>query len=370
MFGAAVRSSRRAGLSGAARYGSGYSRVLVVVKHTPYESYSQLRLRGKAPKALRWERLRDRHDSHQACVRELCELIRREVPDPGSVSVVSRDDLGRQHLDGVDLLVAVGGDGTVLSATHFVDSQTKGGEWGTGPAVLGVNSDPTRACERVEASGPGRVIPDERRSFGALCFAAANTLQDIVPKVLRGELDHAIQRRHRIAVTVRGTLSETRLPPALNDILVSHPSPAAVSRFRLDAVRNDAPGVPSATGAADEFSFNAWSSGLWVATATGATGVMASAGGDAAVDAKSPDLQFLVREHLIGENDDVAFVRAKSHGFIDTSHHLKLRWNSQYGAVYIDGHHTRFDLELGDQIFVSSHASPLRIFARDAAERV
>ena len=35
----------------------GYKRVLVVVKFTPYEAYTQLKLQGKAPKALRWERL-------------------------------------------------------------------------------------------------------------------------------------------------------------------------------------------------------------------------------------------------------------------------------------------------------------------------
>ena len=74
----------------------------------------------------------------------------------------------------------------------------------------------------------------------------------------------------------------------------------------------------------------------------------------------------MVREHLVGENDDVAFVREKSHGFVDQNHHLQLRWNSQHGKVYVDGHHTTHDLELGDQIFISSHATPLRIFSHSA----
>ena len=151
------------------------------------------------------------------------------------------------------------------------------------------------------------------------------------------------------------------MPPALNDILIAHPSPAAVSRFRLDRLRNDFCPSPDDP---DEFSFNVWSSGLWVSTPTGATGVMASAGGDMGVDVNSRDLQYLVREHLVGENDDVAFVRDKSHGFVDEEHHLKVRWNSQHGRVYIDGHHTAFDLELGDQVLVSSHAAPLRIFSQ------
>ena len=35
---------------------------------------------------------------------------------------------------------------------------------------------------------------------------------------------------------------------ATDDVLIAHPSPGAVSRFRLDRARNDAPGVPSAAG--------------------------------------------------------------------------------------------------------------------------
>ena len=336
----------------------GFKRVLVVVKFTPFESYSQLKLQGKAPKALRWDRLKERHANHQACVEQVVAVAKREAD---SVSVVSRDELSRHHVDDdVDLLISVGGDGTVLSSAHFVDSQTNtGNETPRGPVILGVNSDPTRAHERLGACS--RTV-DERRSYGALCFASARNLEDVVPRAIRGELDAAIQRRHRLAVTIRGSLSETRMPPALNDILVAHPSPAAVSRFRLDRLWNDAPNLPS-TDDPDEFSFNVWSSGLWVSTPTGATGVMASAGGDMGVDVNSRDLQYLVREHLVGENDDVAFVRDKSHGFVDAEHHLKLRWGSQQGRVYIDGHHESFDLELGDQVLVSSHATPLRIFS-------
>ncbi|KAH8053505.1 hypothetical protein JL722_9343 [Aureococcus anophagefferens] len=92
---------------------SGYKKVLVVVKHTPYEAYTQLRLQGKAPKALRWERLLDRHESHRACVEELCAIARRE------------------------------------------------------------------AHERCGACAKSS---DERRSYGALCFAKADNMEDLVPR--------------------------------------------------------------------------------------------------------------------------------------------------------------------------------------------
>ena len=87
-----------------------------------------------------------------------------------------------------------------------------------------------------------------------------------------------------------------------------------------------------------------------------------SAGGNTRVDVRSDTLQYLVREHLIGENDDVTFSKAMSHGVVDSEHQLVLRWNSQHGAVYVDGHHTHFPIELGDEIIISSRAAPIRIF--------
>ncbi len=56
-----------------------------------------------------------------------------------------------------------------------------------------------------------------------------------LPKFLSGEVTPAL--RTRIQCLVRSTYAETRLPPALNDILLAHPIPAVVSRFRLSRCR-------------------------------------------------------------------------------------------------------------------------------------
>ena len=47
-------------------------------------------------------------------------LRRHDLP----FSYVNRVELDRQHLSDVDLVIAVGGDGTVLSAAHFLDHGT------------------------------------------------------------------------------------------------------------------------------------------------------------------------------------------------------------------------------------------------------
>ena len=139
-----------------------FRRLLVVIKQTAYEEYSQVRvlvrfpayiwlvtfrpiischvfniialqlkLRGQAPKALRWKRLESRYNSHRECVESLLSILKANNV---KYSYVNRVELDRQHLADVDLIVAVGGDGTVLSAAHFLDH-------GTIP-LLGINSDP------------------------------------------------------------------------------------------------------------------------------------------------------------------------------------------------------------------------------------
>ena len=52
---------------------------------------------------------------------------------------IERNDLSQPIRD-IDILVMVGGGGTLLQATHFLDGQIP---------VLGVDSDPTQAKEVV-----------------------------------------------------------------------------------------------------------------------------------------------------------------------------------------------------------------------------
>ena len=133
-------------------------------------------------------------------------------------TTVGREDLDRQHLSNVDLVITVGGDGTVLSSSHFLDSSIP---------LLGINSDPTKA-EDFNV----RKKSDERRSFGALCCCTADNMHIALRRILEGV--HLPEARQRIQCIVEGSLKEVKLMPALNDLLIAHPSPAAVSRFRLD----------------------------------------------------------------------------------------------------------------------------------------
>lgn len=69
-------------------------------------------------------------------------------------------ELDRQHLADVDLVVAVGGDGTVLSSAHFLDH-------GTIP-LLGINSDPMQSTE--EKSVKNKKSDERRYGYSASVF--------------------------------------------------------------------------------------------------------------------------------------------------------------------------------------------------------
>ena len=173
-----------------------------------------MKAQGKAPVALRWERLRNRYDTHKQCVESVVKIL----TDLGaSCTVIGREEMYRGSLVDKDLVVAVGGDGTVLNASSFLDETIP---------MLGVNSDPSRPEELGLTQKK-----DERRSRGALCAATANDIDAVLPRIINGE--HPPGVRQRIRCIVRSTYTETKLPPSLNDILIAHPIPAAVSRFRI-----------------------------------------------------------------------------------------------------------------------------------------
>ena len=213
-----------------------FNNILIVVKQTPYEQYLQLKAQGKAPVALRWERLKNRYNVHKTCVDDVTSII----DNIGiKYTIIGREELHRESLLGRDLVIAVGGDGTVLNTASFMDDSIP---------VLGVNSDPTR-IEEVK----GNEKKDERRSRGALCGISACTVHATLPQILYGDIIPGV--RSRIQCLVRSAHTETRLPPSLNDILVTQPVPAAVSRFRLALCKGKVRPSYEITTSEDEVSY-------------------------------------------------------------------------------------------------------------------
>lgn len=320
-----------------------------------------MKLRGQAPKALRWQRLESRYKAHKQCVTDLLEYLSQFTPDGLTFSCVNRAELDRQHLADVDLVLAVGGDGTVLSSAHFLDH-------GTIP-LLGINSDPHVSKEELMVQKKS----DERRSHGALCMCTSVDMTDELALVLFG--GGTLHTRTRIRCKVKSTFSETRLVPALNDLLIANPSPAAVSRYRMGFMKVVPEGALPETmyGTITRFggktfdivnSLNVWSSGMWICTATGSSAAMAAAGGQP-MDPDAEDLQYLIREHMIERQAlEMGITDEINNGIIESGERLHIRWNSQKGRIFIDGSHLTHNLELGDEVMIDNRAPPLQIFAQ------
>lgn len=80
--------------------------------------------------------LQDRHVVHEQTVRTCRDILSRRQADI-QFEMHLRDELQSPIRD-VDLVITVGGDGTLLQASHYLDSSIP---------VLGVNSDPTQTDE-------------------------------------------------------------------------------------------------------------------------------------------------------------------------------------------------------------------------------
>ncbi|KAH0986460.1 hypothetical protein GBA52_013637 [Prunus armeniaca] len=178
--------------------------------------------------------LDNRRKVHKDAI-NICQNILHHKPVEWK-SIV-RNNLSQPIRD-VDLVVTVGGDGTLLQGSHFIDDSVP---------VLGVNSDPTQPEEVEKLSNE----IDANRSTGYLCGATVNNFEQVLDSILR---DRAI-------------------PSKLTRISVSW---------------DDQPCAPLA---------HSRSSGLRVSTAAGSTAAMLSAGGFL-MPILSQDLQYMVREPI------------------------------------------------------------------------
>ncbi|KAH0449953.1 hypothetical protein IEQ34_020645 [Dendrobium chrysotoxum] len=234
-----------------------------------------------------------------------------------------------QPIRGVDLVVTVGGDGTLLQASHLLDNSIP---------ILGVNSDPTQPQEVDELCDEF----DATRSTGYLCAATVANFEQILEEVLEGK--NKPFELARISVK----LNDRPLPTfALNDVLISHPCPATVSRFSFRVKYNNQKGSSLV---------NCRSSGLRICTAAGSTAAMLSAGGFP-MPISSSELQFMVREPISPRAVDFPLL----HGLLKSNQSMHISWYGKEGTIYIDGSHLFFPIRHGDIVEISANAPHLKV---------
>ena len=247
------------------------------------------------------------HEHHERAMELVCDALKER-----SLEATWRYDLGGIEPDDFDLVITVGGDGTVLHASHSI---------GDTP-VLAINSSPETSVGYFTAGGAGEFAP-------------------LLDRVLEGSLD--CQRLFRMEVKVNGEVVNTRV---LNDALFSHDCPASTTRYELRC---------------SEGTEAQLSSGVWVATAAGSTAAVRAAGGRR-MRAGSRMLQFAVREP--GPFGGAVFPTLPdlTKGFVRRDDTLSIRSMTPAAKIWIDGPHVVVPVEFGDIITFSGGAGPLNLF--------
>jgi len=239
----------------------------------------------------------------------LQEALARLGVAPATVSVDAIDARARRALAGARLVISVGGDGTLLTASH----------WITGAALLGVNSAP-------------------RSSVGYLTLTRRAILARDLARIARGTL--LPQVVDRIEAEIEGQ----RLPPALNDVLIAHEQPAATSRYQLRLGRRRE---------------DQRSSGLWVSTAAGSTAGIRSAGGTP-MPLAARRLQFRARELYRARGRGAATLES---GFVEEGQELVVESAMEAGWLFVDGAREATRFPFGTRATFRLAEQPLLLFA-------
>ena len=185
-----------------------------------------------------------------------------------------------------DLLISIGGDGTFLEVSHYVE----------GAPLLGINSDP-------------------ENSVGFFCFSDRHNFIKVFNNL--EVIKHT--KLNRLELEINGKKIKERV---LDDILIAHNNPAAVTRYELST---------------KDYSEKGKGSGLLICTAAGSTAFMYSEDGKL-MDINSDEMQFLQR----GKRD-------KQPRF---TKELYVRSCTRQGKIFIDGPHKSYDFTLGDEVYI------------------
>lgn len=283
-------------------------RVIVVAKRTSYQRFveeegdprASLLVKQKDPAVKSWL---DSHAEHQRTL----EVVTSELERVGARSLVLRRAHAAFDASDAALVIAVGGDGTLLAASHNLDSVP----------ILGVNSAPNY-------------------SVGFFCAATRKDFRRHLEQALLGKLRSV--SLSRMSVSLNGRMRSKRV---LNDTLYCHDSPAGTSRYILHIGRT---------------SEEQRSSGIWIGPPAGSTAAQRSAGGRI-LPLASRQLQVVVREPYSPRGKKNALARA----IIKPRQRVTVVSKMDDSSLFVDGPQRKIAVQLGDEIEFALSDTPLNV---------
>jgi NAD+ kinase len=282
-------------------------RVLVIYKKSTYQLMVRERKNTRAQALLARkdravERLIAAHEDHVNTIQEARTLL-----DKLGVDATFRYRADEERTEGFDLVITLGGDGTLLRASHLVGKQP----------MLAINTAP-------------------QDSVGYFCGGTKDNLEETLVAALAGKLPST--ELTRMQIQIDGEVVSRRV---LNDVLFSHECPAATTRYLIQH------------GAIEE---EHKSSGLWVGPAAGSTAAQRSAGGRV-LPPTSTQLQYVVREPYMPNGTRYRLTK----GLINAGDVLRITSKVHGALLYVDGPHLLFNVALGSEILLKQSREPLTV---------
>lgn len=273
-------------------------KILILYKISTYE-YLQ---KSFCPRSKEIDRFYRSHQRHYAALAGIEKFFKQN----GIPYDLARRG-GRIRFSDYDVFVTIGGDGTFLEAAHHAKRQI----------VLGINSDP-------------------QLSVGKFCSATAENFPALFTTM----------QRHRATIIFLNrfclSLDGKQLPLlALNDVLVCHQNPAAMSHYYLQINRHKE---------------EQRSSGVWLSTAAGSTGAIHSAGGRV-LPLTSSRIQYLPREIYHGWGKAYRLTGSS----LARDAQIEITSLMREGVFFIDGAHQKFPFRFGQKLKITSADQRLRM---------
>ena len=291
-------------------------RVIVVAKRTLLSRLGEGGEDARARALLRKDhesvrKWRPAHEEHERTLEAVVETLARL----GAQTLILHGAHAEFDPRGAALIVTVGGDGTLLAASHSVSRAP----------ILGVNSAPSY-------------------SVGFFCAARRANLGPMLSRALSRELKSL--HLARMAVKINGV---TRSERVLNEALFCHTEPAATSTYILKVGRRRE---------------EQKSSGLWVGPPAGSTAAIRSAGGKV-LPLSARQLQMVVREPYMGDGRRYQLLRQ----VVGERAHVSAVSKMESARIFLDGPYRVFSVRLGDEVRFESSRQTLEVLGLSTRRR-
>lgn len=285
-------------------------RALVIYKKSNYQRYVQERRNRRIARLVAEgdrtvKKLQQAHEAHQRTVERTRKLLKQMGVRASFRYLATKK---KKTSEGYDLVITLGGDGTLLWASHMVTEDRP---------MVAINT------------APGS-------SVGYFCAGDSTNLEQVLLDAVEGRLKRTLLTRMRVELEGR-ELSHR----VLNDVLFCHEVPAATTRYLIQY------------GGLEE---DHKSSGIWIGPAAGSTAGQRSAGGRV-LPIRSERLQWVVREPYTPDPKGFELDR----GLVEPGEELRIRSKIDAGRIYIDGPHRVHRVPFGTELCMTRSDQPLAL---------